>query len=68
MIRVGRLLFLVLVLIGIAVGLLRLSEQQVPLSDLAATGLWSAAALAALFALLLGLGKLLGRLFGGDDG
>jgi len=68
MIRVGRLLFLVLVLIGIAVGLLRLSEQQVSLSDLAATGLWSAAALAALFALLLGLGKLLGRLFGGDDG
>lgn len=62
MIRIGRLLFLVVVLVGIAVAAWRLREQSVPFADVAVTGLWFVGALLALFALLLGFGKLLGRL------
>lgn len=67
MIRIGRLLFLALVVVGIVVAARRLGEQQVPLADVAGTGLAAIAALIALFAVLLGLGKLLGKLFGSGD-
>ena len=40
MIKIGRLLFLVVVLVGIAVAILRLREQSVPFIDVAVTGLW----------------------------
>lgn len=61
MIRIGRLLFLVVVLIGLVVAVRRLAEQSVPFMDVAVTGLWYIGALLAFFALLLGFGKLIGR-------
>lgn len=61
MIKIGRLLFLVLVLVGIAVAVRRLGEQSVPFMDVAVTGLWYLGALVAFFALLLGFGRLIGR-------
>lgn len=67
MIKIGRLLFLVVVLVGIAVAILRLREQSVPFIDVAVTGLWYLGALLAFFALLLGFGKLLGRLASRND-
>lgn len=67
MIKIGRLLFLVVVLVGIAVAILRLREQSVPFIDVAVTGLWYLGALLAFFALLLGFGKFLGRLASRND-
>lgn len=67
MIKIGRLLFLVVVLVGIAVAILRLREQSVPFIDVAVTGLWYLGALLAFFVLLLGFGKFLGRLASRND-
>ena len=67
MIRIGRLLFLAVVVVGFFVAARRLGEQNVPLADVAATGLTFAAALVAFFVVLLGLGKILGKLLGGSD-
>lgn len=61
MIRLGRLLFLVLVVVGVVVALRRLGEQQVLWIDVAVTGLWFIGGLLGFFLLLLGFGKLLGR-------
>ena len=61
MIKVGRLLFLLLVIVGIGVAIWRLAEQSVPFMDVAVTGLWFVGALLAFFVLLLGFGKLIGR-------
>ncbi|HLS91007.1 MAG TPA: hypothetical protein VK101_07155 [Limnochordia bacterium] len=66
MIRLGRLLFLLLVIAGVVVALRRLSEQHVLWSDVALTGLWFVAGLLAFFLLLLGFGKLLGRWLSSD--
>lgn len=67
MIRIGRLLFLVVVLVGIAVAAWRLREQSVAFVDVAFTGIGFLIGLVAFFALLLALGKLLGRLVAHDD-
>lgn len=65
MTAIGRLLFLAVIAVGIAVGAQRLAEQQVPFAGVAATGILFAGGLIVFFFLLLGLGKLVGRLLGG---
>lgn len=63
--RFGRASYVVIVLIGLVLAWWRLKEQGVPVADVASTGLLFVVGLAAFFAILLGIGKLLGRLFHG---
>lgn len=63
----GRLLYLLLLLLGLVVAWRRLGEQDVAIGDVALTGLLFALGLLAFFGLLLGLGRLLGRLVKDDD-
>jgi len=61
-IKIGRLLYALIFLLGLAVAARQLRELQVPLLEVAGTGVLFLVALAALFGLLLGMGKLLGWL------
>lgn len=65
--HLGRAFLLLVVITGFVVGGIRLAEQNVAGSDVAATGLMVFGGIAALFVLLLGFGKLLGRLVPSDD-
>jgi len=60
--RPGRLLLLLLLVTAVVVAGVQLRNQQVPFADVAITGIGFVAALLAFFALLLGFGKLIGRL------
>lgn len=62
MIRLGRLLLLLILVTGVVVGAVRLKSLGVPAIDVLVTGLLVVLGLVALFALLLGAGKLLGWL------
>lgn len=64
---VGRLLYLLVLILAVVIAWLRLGEQEVAFGDVALTGLLFAGALLGFFGLLLGVGKLLGRLVKGDD-
>lgn len=64
---VGRLFVLLLIAAAVVLGGLRLGAQGVAWGEVAVTGLLFAGGLLALFALLLGAGKLLGRIVKGGD-
>lgn len=59
----GRLIFVLIIITGIIVAVVRLRELQTPMLDVLVTGGLAALAIVALFGLLLGFGKLLGKLF-----
>ncbi len=65
--KVGRLFYVIVVVVGLIFAFWRLAEQEVPAWDVISTGLLFLLSLALLFGLLLGAGKLLGRLFNGNE-
>lgn len=64
--KVGRVFLVVVVIVGLIVAWVRLGEQNVPAWDVLSTGLLFLLSLVALFGVLIGAGKLLGRLFNGE--
>lgn len=56
------MLYAIIFILGLAVAARQLKQLQVPLLEVAETGVIFLIALAALFVLLIGMGKLLGWL------